>query len=199
MCIHGPRCAIGIRPKLICDFGIATIGQKKRDFPSRVLSTCGTGEDGNALLVIGKFSTASKPTRIGSTLLRKFSLGTSPKVPSKRAPTCYKCRRKFGHSGTKLRANSKLKMDSSILRKELVTNGAHSCMFIRNGTVRHTKHCSFISYDSRALRDKDASLARCSVISLVYNTSTGAFSTSVQRTLTDCYHRKNYLLIDNSG
>lgn len=196
--MHNARCAFRTRPKLMCDFGMATIGGNKRDFPSRVLSTCRTGGDGKAVLVIGKFSHLDEPTAMRSPFLRNFSLGASPKVPCVGAPTFYKARRDFSHDHVKQRAGSKLKCDNDRLRKVLVTKGAFSCPFVRKGTVRTTKKCSFMSYDSRTIRGNFIQLTSCPVASLVFKTSEHPFSRALRRLLAACYRKNNGLVLDNS-
>lgn len=211
MHIGGPSCALGVRPKLICSFGIATIGRKNRDFPSRVLSTCGTGRRRTQILVVGNFGQLDKPTMVSAPSRTKFSLRRSPNITCRCGVSLYKTRANFSHSRTKGRKGKDLNCDKGRLRKVGVTKGAFSCPFMRNGTVRTTKGCDFMSYDSRTIRGKHVRPRRCPVISFVlklrgssvldgptHGACCGAFSSPVRQVLATCYRSKKGLLIDKS-
>lgn len=205
--IDRSSCALGVRPNLICSFGIATIGHNNRDFPSRVLSTCGTGSRGKGVLVVGNFSHLDNPTVVGAPADTKFSLRRSPNMPCLCGVSLDKTRVKFSQGRTNGRKGNDLKRDNGRLRKVGVVKGAFSCPFVRNGTVRTTKRCDFMSYDSRTMRGKQMRLRRCPVISCVLNlrgrspigqTCCGAFSSPVRQVVATCYRSKNGVLIDNS-
>lgn len=85
-----PACRAIVPSKIIYDFGIATLGGKKRDFPSRVLSVKGAFGSGKAMLVVGKFSQIYTPTSFATSTsaLTKFLSRLSRKMPCGASVDC---------------------------------------------------------------------------------------------------------------